>query len=119
MVLAAGIYSQVSASDPCDGAEIHADLCFSFRQLWVPVKQGKGSSEQKHPRVCVPIMMVSPLVYCAPVAKEAREETPKLGGAKSYAEKFGPLKAALGNIPALCANHEVRLRPPADNRHFT
>ena len=51
--------------------------------------------------------------------KEAREDTPKLGGAKSDAEKFGPLKVALGNIPALCANHEVRLRPPAHNRHFT
>ena len=63
--------------------------------------------------------MVSPLVYCAPVAKEAREETPKLGGAKSDTETFGPLKAALGNIPALCANHTVRLRPPARNHHFT
>ena len=63
--------------------------------------------------------MVSPLLYCAPVAKEAREETPKLGGAKSNTEKFGPLKAALGNIPALCANHEVRLRRLAHNRHFT
>ena len=55
--------------------------------------------------------MVLPLVYCAPVPKKAREETPKLRGAKSDTEKFGPLKAALGNIPALCANHTVRLRP--------
>ena len=55
--------------------------------------------------------MVSPLVYWAPVGKKALEETPKLGGAKSGTEKFGPLKAAPGNIPALCANHTVRLRP--------
>ena len=63
--------------------------------------------------------MVSPLVYWAPVAKKAREETPKVGGAKSDAEIFGSLKVALGNIPALCANHTVCLRPPAHNRHFT
>ena len=25
---------------------------------------------------------------------------------------FGPLKAALGAIPAACANHEVRILPP-------
>ena len=115
----AGVYLQVSASDPCGGADIHADLCFSFHQLWVPVTQGKGSSKQNHPRVCVHTMMVSPLVYWAPVAKKAREETPKFGGAKSDTEKFGPLKVALGNIPAFCANHTVRLRPPAHNRHFT
>ena len=118
-VLAAGVYLRVSASDPCDGADIHADLCFSFHQLWAPVAQGKGSSKQKHPRVCVHIMIVSPLVYWAPVAKEAREEIPKFGGAKSDTKKFGPLKVALGNIPALCANHTVCLRPPALNRHFT
>ena len=52
-----------------------------------------------------------PLVYRAPVAKEAHEEAPKLGGATSDTGKLGPLKVALGNIPALCANHEVRLRP--------
>ena len=63
--------------------------------------------------------MVSPLVYWVPVAKKAREETPKFGGVKSDTEKFGPLKAALGNIPALCANHTVRLRPPAHNHRLT
>ena len=52
-----------------------------------------------------------PLVYRAPVAKEAHEEAPKLGGATSDTGKLGPLKVALGNIPALCTNHEVRLRP--------
>ena len=115
----AGVYLQVSASDPCGGADIHADLCFSFHQLWVPVTQGKGSSKQNHPRVCVHTMMVSPLVYWAAVAKKAREETPKFGGAKSETEKFGPLKVALGNIPAFCANHTVSLRPPAHKHHFT
>ena len=63
--------------------------------------------------------MVLPLVYWAPVAKKAREETPKFGGGKSDTEKFGPLKVALGGIPALCANHTVRLRPPAHNHHLT
>ena len=118
-VMAAGVYLQVCASDLCDGADIHADLCFSFHQLWVPATQGKGSNKQKHPRVCVHTTMVLPLVYWAPVAKIAREEIPKFGGAKSDTEKFGPLKAALGNIPALCANHTVRSWPPAHSRHFT
>ena len=63
--------------------------------------------------------MASPLVYWALVAMKGRGETPKSGGAKSNTKKFGPLKVALGNIPALCANHAVRLRLPAYNRHFT
>ena len=117
--MATGVDLQVRASDPCDGADIHADLCFSFHQLWVPATQGKGSNKQKHPRVCVHTTMVLPLVYWAPAAKKPREETPKFGGPKSDAKKFGPLKVALGNIPALCANHTVRLRPPAHNHHFT
>ena len=58
-VRAAGVYLHVSVSDPCDGADIHADLCFSFHQLWVPVTQGKGSSKQKHLRVCVHTIIVS------------------------------------------------------------
>ena len=118
-VIATGVNLQVCASDPCDGADIHADLCFSFPQLWAPVTQGKGSSKQKDPRVCVHIMMASPLVYRLPAAKKAREETPKFGGAKSDTEKFGPLKVALGDIPTLCANHTVRSQSPAHNRHFT
>ena len=117
--MAAGVYLQVRASDPCDGADIHADLYFSFHQLWVPVTQGKESSKQKHPPVCVHIMMVSPLVYWAPVAEKAREKTPKFRGVKSDTEKFEPLKVVLGNIPALCAKHVVRSPPPAHNRHFT
>ena len=113
------VYLQVGASDPCDGADIHADLCFFFRQVWVPaLTQGKGPSKQKHPRVCVHIMMVSPLVYCAPAAKKPRE-TPKFWGAKGDTEKFGPLKVALGNIPALSAIHTVCLQSPAHNHHFT
>ena len=117
-VLAAGAHLQASASGPCDGTEIHADFCFSFHQLWILVTHGKGSKIRKHPQVCVHMMMVSPLVYCAPVAKEAREETLKLEGAKSVKEKFEPLKVALGNILALRANHKVRLRCLAHNRHF-
>ena len=119
-VMAAEVNLQVCGSDPCDGADIHADLRLSFHQkLWVPVTQGKGSSKKKYLRVCVHIMMVLPLAYWAPVAKKACEETPKFRGAKSDTEKFGPLKVALGNIHALCANYAVCLGPPAHNRHFT
>ena len=63
--------------------------------------------------------MAPPLVYCAPATKKAREETQKLGSVKSDTGKFGPLKIGLANIPALCANHTVRLRPLAYHRHFT
>ena len=118
--MAAGVNLQVCASDPCDGADIDADLCFSFHQLLVPVTEGEESSKREHPtRVCVHVMMVSPLVYCVPVAMKAREETPKFGGAKSDTDIFGPLKFALGNISAFCANSTVRLQSPAHNHHFT
>ena len=60
------------------------------------------------------MMMVSSLVYWVPVGKKVLE-TPKFVGAKSDTEMFRPLKAALGNIPALCANHTVRSQPPAHN----
>ena len=63
--------------------------------------------------------MVSPLVYWTPVAKKAREETPKFGGAKSDIDIFGPLKFALGNISAFCANSTVRLQSPAHDHYFT
>ena len=118
--MAAGVNLQVCASDPCDGADIHVDPCFSFHQLWVPVTEGEESSKRKHPkRVCVHVMMVSPLVYCVPVAMKAREETPNFGGAKSDIDIFGPLKFALGNTSAFCANSTVRLQSPAHNHHFT
>ena len=39
--------------------------------------------------------------------------------AKEAAEGFGPLKVVLGSIPALYANLEVRLRPPAQSSSLT
>ena len=52
------------------------------------------------------------LAYCSvPVAKEASEGT-LLEGVHGEREKFGPLKAVLGSIPTLYANHEVRLNSP-------
>ena len=49
------------------------------------------------------------LAYRAPAAKRARKGT-LLEGAGDNTEKFCPLKVVLGAIPALCANHEVRLK---------
>ena len=49
------------------------------------------------------------LAYRAPVAKRARKDTLLKDGGGST-EKFGPLKVALGAIPALYANREVRLK---------
>ena len=57
-------------------------------------------------------------IHDVPVAKRARRGT-LLGGAQDDTEKFGPLKVVLGAIPALYANHEVRLKPHARNFHFT
>ena len=51
--------------------------------------------------------MTMAFIYRAPVAEESREGTSR-GVKRSDAEKFGPLKAVLGGIPALCANRTVR-----------
>ena len=48
-----------------------------------------------------------------PAAKETHEHT-LLGGAKGDMEKFSPLKAVLGGIPALLADRTVRLQSPAE-----
>ena len=54
--------------------------------------------------------MASALIYRrAPVAKKTHEST-LLRGAKGNREKFGPLKAVLGNIPGLFADRTVRLQ---------
>ena len=50
------------------------------------------------------------LTHRTPVAKEAREGTSLVGVEGDTEKKFGPLKAVLGGIPALYANHEVRLK---------
>ena len=50
------------------------------------------------------------ITYRTPVAKGAREGT-SLGGVEGDTEKkFGPLKVVLEGIPALYANHKVRLK---------
>ena len=52
--------------------------------------------------------MALALIYHAIDAENTRENAlPK--GAKSNAEKFGPLKVVLGKIPALFADRTVRL----------
>ena len=50
------------------------------------------------------------LTHRAPVAKEAREGTSLARVEDDTEKKFGPLKVALEGIPALYANHEVRLK---------
>ena len=50
------------------------------------------------------------LTHDVQVVKRARTRT-LLRGVEGDAEKFGPLKVALGAIHALYANHEVRLNP--------
>ena len=57
--------------------------------------------------------MVLTLIYHTPAAKETHEHT-LLRIAKGDIEKFGPLKAVLGEIPALIADRTVCLQSPAE-----
>lgn len=58
------------------------------------------------------IKPASTLVHHVTVMKRAREGI-LLGGPNEDTERFGPLKAVLGNISALYANRDVCLRSPA------
>ena len=58
------------------------------------------------------------LAYCVPVAK-GYDEGALLEGVRGETEKFGPLKAVLESIPALYANHEVRLKLSAQASPLT
>ena len=59
------------------------------------------------------------LTHRASVAKEAREGTSLPGAEGDTEKKFGPLKAVLERIPALYANHEVRLKLSAQASPLT
>ena len=63
-------------------------------------------------------MTLLAFAHDVPVAERARRGT-LLGGAQGDTEKFGPLKVVLGAIPAIYANHEVRLKPCAQHSPFT
>ena len=95
-----------------NGTDTHRDLCFFRHQQRVPITSGERLSEQMHPEVCSDVMTLLTPVHDEPVAKVARRGT-LLGGVQDDTEKFGPLKLVLGGIPALYANHEVRLKPCA------
>ena len=116
---AAKVYLQVSASDPEMGRAFMRISVSLFISCGFQRHEGRDRTNRSIDGCVHIVIVVSPLVYWAPVAKNARKEASKFGGAKSDTGKFGPLKTALRNIPALCANHEVRLRRPAHNRHFT
>ena len=51
------------------------------------------------------------LFYRLPVAEEG-SKGPLLGDAREGAGGFGPLKVALGAVPPVYANHEVRKQSP-------
>ena len=59
------------------------------------------------------------LTHRAPVAKEVHEGTSLAGVESDTERKFGPLKAVLGSIPPLYANHEVRLKLSAQASPLT
>ena len=63
-------------------------------------------------------MMVLALIYHVIDAEKVHKNTSP-EGAKSNAEKFGPLKVVLGKIPALFADRTVRLRSLACSSPLT
>ena len=98
-VMAAGVNSQVCASDPCDGADIHADLCFSFHQLWAPVTQGKGSSKQKRLRVCVHTIIVSLSFTVRQLRRKPTRRHRSLGAQQATQESSDLSKSPWGTSP--------------------
>ena len=93
------------------GTTTHSNIC--RRQLWVPATlEGERSKQEVLPGVCAATMIALVLSHFrVPAAKRASKGT-LLGGTDEAAEKFGPLKAILGSIPALFANREVCPYPP-------
>ena len=63
------------------------------------------------------LTMMLALIYRASVAEKAREGT-SLVGAKNDAEKFGPLKTVLADIPALYGDRKVCLQSIYSNSPF-
>ena len=100
-----------------NGTNAHLDLCFSHHQLRIPITSER-LNVQRPPEVYSDVMTFLAFAHDAPVAEKARRGT-LLGGAQNDAEKFGPLKVVLGAIPAIYANHEVRLKPRAQRFPFT
>ena len=108
---------QVSFLITWNGTNAHLDLCFSRRQLRIPITSEK-LNVQRHPEVSSVVMTLLAFAHDVPVVKRARRGT-LLGGVQDDTEKFGPLKVVLGTIVALYANHEVRLKPRAQCFPFT
>ena len=100
-----------------NGTNAHLDLCLSRHQLRISITSER-LNVQRHPEVCLDVMMLLAFVHDVPATKRARRVT-LLGGAQDDTEKFGPLKVVLGAIPALYANDEVRLKTRAQRLPFT
>ena len=95
--------------------EVEVVIRLSTNKLTIPVTtQGIMSSQQKHPGVCVNIIVALALSHHVPVAKRARKGT-LLEEEKEATKKFGPLKVVLGTIPAIFANRQVRFQSPSSN----
>ena len=70
-----------------------------------------------HPRVSAHLTIVLAFIYRESVAEKVREGPTLPVGAKNDAEKFGPLKTVLRDIPALYDNREVCLQPSTQILH--
>ena len=109
--------SECSADPATIAGCTHSSLSHHQQRTLVILEEGR-SNQQRHPGVRVDAMITYIPSYRLPVAKRARKGT-LLGGANEAAEKFSPLKVALGSIPAIFANREVRLHPPGRNHPLT
>ena len=72
----------------------------------------RRSSQQEHPGVRVDKFFVLISFHHMPATKRARKGT-LLRDPNEAMERFGPLKAVLGAVPAVFANREVGSKPPS------
>ena len=99
----------MSATDPHDCARCSREyIGFSPHQWRLPVTPVWRFGKQGHPGVWDDLFVAFALAHCVPVARTTTHRNLPVRDAKETIEKFGPLKALLGAIPAVYANHEVR-----------
>ena len=77
------------------------------------------SAVQNHREVRADMSTLLALTHRIPVAKGVHEGTSHAGVESDTERKFGPLKLVLEGIPALYANHEVRLKLSAQSSPLT
>jgi hypothetical protein len=119
MVLSSDMIVWVGASVPCGLDRSHADLYSSHYQMQTPmILKRERARHQRDRGVCANTVTALAFPYHISAAKRARKGTVLEGAtalidvATEATNGFNSLKTALGALPAMYANREVRLRPP-------